>query len=54
MWRELINMVRDLNVQAMGNLVSGVGSLVSLLTVSFMGEHMFLLIGCSPSWPQII
>ena len=42
MWQDLFNIVRDLDANAIRNLVVGIGSLLSGLVASVMGEHLFL------------
>ena len=42
MWQDLFNIVRDLDANAIRNLVVGIGSLLSGLVDSVMGEHLFL------------
>lgn len=42
MWQDLFNIVRDLDTNAIRNLVVGIGSLLSGLVASVMGEHLFL------------
>lgn len=42
MCQDLFNIVRDLDANAIRNLVVGIGSLLSGLVASVMGEHLFL------------
>ncbi len=42
MLQDLFNIVRDLDTNAIRNLVVGIGSLLSGLVASVMGEHLFL------------
>ena len=54
MWQDLFNIVRDLDANAIRNLVVGIGSLLSGIVASVMGEHSFSLIGFSLSLSRII
>lgn len=42
MWEDISNVMRDLDANAIRNLVVGIGSLISGLVASVMGEHLFL------------